>query len=479
MENGFDDQLEALKPKSTLPFSIDDGRDELNLAEFPLAAIADRVPNNQKTLVFEDRIFDSGKSEMITRRLTISASDKYGLPTSLDDEVILGLIQLTKQNRFADRKVNFSRYQLIQILGWRHEGRSYERLEKSLKRWVGVTLYYDKAWWDKDAQSWVDEDFHILEKVTLYDQERRLKQLRSDKAEPPLSSFTWNDVVFRSFKSGYLKALDLNVFRSLEYAAAKRMYRFLDKRFYHKPRWEFDLHEFACEHVGLSRNYDTGQLKRRLQPAIEELEKVGFLEQLSAAQRYVKIARGEWRVIFIQKVKPQAIDAKDDAFAVVQQLVDEGVTPSVAADLAREYPRELIETQIEVLHRLQKAKGASLRNPAGYLVKSIREGFAPPKKLAWEKKHTAVVQAEPPRTTTSEPAPDSEADAVEQYLRSLEAKELAELERRALRNATSVLSDGYHRSKEAGGQTHEAYRRLILEREVKIILRQEPLKKAS
>jgi hypothetical protein len=34
--------------------------------------------------------------------------------------VILGLIQLTKQNRFTERKVNFSRYQLIQILGWRH-----------------------------------------------------------------------------------------------------------------------------------------------------------------------------------------------------------------------------------------------------------------------------------------------------------------------------------------------------------------------
>ena len=63
----------------------------MNLAEFPLAAIADRVPGNQKTLVFEDRIFDSGKSEMITRRLTISASDKYGLPTSLDSDVILGL----------------------------------------------------------------------------------------------------------------------------------------------------------------------------------------------------------------------------------------------------------------------------------------------------------------------------------------------------------------------------------------------------
>ncbi|BBO33411.1 hypothetical protein PLANPX_3023 [Lacipirellula parvula] len=55
-------------------------------------------------------------------------------------------------------------------------------------------------------------------------------------SEPPLSSFVWNEVVFRSFKSGYLKAVDLVLFRQLHRAAAKRMYRFLDKRFYHKSR---------------------------------------------------------------------------------------------------------------------------------------------------------------------------------------------------------------------------------------------------
>ncbi len=32
------------------------GRDEMNLAEFPLAILADQVPKGRKTLVFEDRI---------------------------------------------------------------------------------------------------------------------------------------------------------------------------------------------------------------------------------------------------------------------------------------------------------------------------------------------------------------------------------------------------------------------------------------
>ena len=49
----------------------------------------------------------------MTRKLTITASDKYGLPTAMDDEVILGLIQLTGKSDFADRRVFFMRDQLL------------------------------------------------------------------------------------------------------------------------------------------------------------------------------------------------------------------------------------------------------------------------------------------------------------------------------------------------------------------------------
>lgn len=471
------DRADLPSAGTPLPFDPDDGRDELNLAEFPLAAIADRIPDNQKTLVFEDRIFDSGKSEMITRRLTISASDKFGLPTSLDDEVILGLIQLTKQHRFDERKVTFSRYQLIQILGWRHEGRSYERLEKSLKRWLGVTLYYDKAWWDKDAQSWVDENFHILEQLTLYDQERRLKKLRDNTTEPPLSSFTWNEVVFRSFKSGYLKAIDFRVFRQLQSAAAKRMYRFLDKRFFHKSRWEFDLVEFACEHIGLSRNYDTGQLKRRLKAAILELESVGFLESLPLSQRYVKISRGEWRVVFVRKSVPQSESPSKESAALTQRLIERGVTPSVAAELVRDFPQELIAKQIEVVDRLQNAKERkSIRNPAGFLVTSIREGYVSSAKLISKKPNAkCAVEQKAVVSAIEDPA----QEAIEVYLRSLSKQEIDALEVEALRQTDSVVMDGYNRSKEAGGPAFAAYRRMVVEREITRILNAQALEKAS
>ncbi len=215
-----------------MPRRIDTGwKDELNLAEFPIAALTDRMPDGQTTLVFEDKL-ERRDSPPIVRRLTIMGTHKHGLPTSLDDEVLVGLIQLTKRrSNFTDAKVQFSRYELIELLGWPQSGQSYRRIEEALHRWVGVVLMYENAWWDNAAKSWVDENFHVLDNVTLYDRERRRPAGRSgkgaksdragrpgDKTPLPLSSFRWNEVIFQSFQSGNLKQLDLEFY--LEPAAA-------------------------------------------------------------------------------------------------------------------------------------------------------------------------------------------------------------------------------------------------------------------
>ncbi len=250
------------------------------------------------------------------------------------------------------------------------------------------------------------------------------------------------------------------------------MYRFLDKRFYHRSRWEFDLTEFACEHIGVSRNYDTGQLKRRLQPAIAELEAVGFLEPLPASQRFVKISRGEWRIVFIRKAVPQIERPSEDAALLIKRLSDRGVTPSVATELARDFPRELIEMQMEVLDRLQQAKEReSIRNPAGYLVKSIRGGYAPPANL-FPKRTSPKVSPSPKPEVLQQPDPVQEQ--INAYLLSLSKEDLDELEQTALQHVEPTLLEGYKRSERAGGAAFSVYRRMVQEREAKRVLFTDP-----
>src|SRR5437764_11480636 len=122
-------------------------RDELNFAEFPLASLSTSLPKDQKTLEFTDEIFDKSMNKRVQRKLTITASDKFGLPTAMDDEVILGLIQLTGKADFKDRRVFFTPYELLKLLNWPDTTRNYHRLEQSLNRWLLVTLDYKKACW--------------------------------------------------------------------------------------------------------------------------------------------------------------------------------------------------------------------------------------------------------------------------------------------------------------------------------------------
>src|SRR3954453_24045588 len=93
-------------------FRSNSGRDELNLAEFPITLLADRVPDGCKTLVFEDTVFDQQANSVVTRRLTITGSDRSRLPTAVDDEILVALIQLTKLKHFESRRANFTRYGL-------------------------------------------------------------------------------------------------------------------------------------------------------------------------------------------------------------------------------------------------------------------------------------------------------------------------------------------------------------------------------
>ncbi len=379
--------------------SADPGwKDELNLAEFPIAALTDRIPDGQTTMVFEDRL-EQRDSLPIVRRLTIMGTHKHGLPTSLDDEVLVGLIQLTKRrSNFTDARVQFSRYELIELLGWPQSGQSYRRIEEALHRWVGVVLMYENAWWDNQARSWVDEQFHVLDNVTLYDRERWRTSPRSgkvnkaeksgskaDKPPLPLSSFRWNEVIFRSFQSGNLKQLDLEFYLKLRLPTTKRMYRFLDKRFYRRSRLDFDLRTLACEHIGLSRSYAPTELKRRLKPALEEMEQLGFLEPLSPEERYSYVKRGCWRIIFIRgrhaapDVQDPTAQHGDQATQLLDALKSRGIASKTAQELVDSHPHSRISTKIEVFDWLSRNEDKRVgKNPAGYLVASIRSDYKIP-----------------------------------------------------------------------------------------------------
>lgn len=355
-----------------------DGRDEMNFAEFPIAVLSARGSDGVTKLVFEDTIRDYGAGGAVTRRLTVRAHDDYGLATPLDEEVLLGLLALTKaKNNLEAPRVTFTRYELVQLLGWQLNGGSYERLVDSLKRWANLSLDYENAWWDNESKSWADVVFHVFNTVVIN------KPLRGTHAG--LVHVEWNEVVFKSFQAGYLKQIDLSFYRGLESAVSKRLYRFLDKHFYHRPRLEYDMLTLAFEKVGMSRDYEPWKVKQKLAPAIAELEERGYLKRLGLKERYLAAGKGQWRIVFERAAStPTPVltpheDTQDVEPPLVTELTARGVSAKTAQGLVTKYPAERLLLQLEAFDWLVSKKDKRVsKSPSGYLVKAIEEDFTKP-----------------------------------------------------------------------------------------------------
>jgi hypothetical protein len=370
------------------------GRDELNLTEFPFALLASRASKKTPhTLEFRD-----GEKEWI-----VTGDPRYGLPTAGDVEIYVVLMELTREQDFPVC-VPFSRHNVIQRLGWDPGGQSYDRLLLGLDRLVGVTLRTQNAFWDARQRGWVRRHaFHILEAYDIAD----CRQARPDEEAPFPSWIRWSPELYQNLNAGYIKSLDVSLFLSLKSSVSQALYRYLDaKRYDGKPMYRIGLKKLAWEHLGLSRNYFPSDIKRKLNPAHEELVEAGLL----AATEYGLMKDGEEMVIYRFPPKPARAARQSDAPALppppepvsplAQRLMDFGVSRQTAVGLAASSPEEC-ERQLTYLpHRNARDRGA-------VLVKSIREGWAEP---------AAITEARTPaRTvrlvkTTSASAPTAAAN---------------------------------------------------------------------
>lgn len=376
-------------------------------------------------------------------------------------------------SRYSGRRTAFSLVTHPSSVATSESDLNQSRIEQSLKRWLGVTLYYDKAWWSKEEKCWVDESFHILDQVTIFDRERiarRMKALAGD-SNAGLSSFVWNDVVFNSFRAGYIKQLDFELYKNLKSRIAKRMYRFLDKRFYHAARQEFELSDFAFEKIGLSRKYHTGEIKRLLLPAIAELEEVRFITHVESAARFQRQARGSWTVVFTKAQPGRSKQMTDNP--LVAELAAHGVSRTAAESLVRTHASEKIQEKVALVDWLKAKKDRRVaKNSAGFLVKAIRDDYPLPEDFRSQAQRPRGSSGARERAATTPPRVEHESDRgleteIDAYWKSLSPSEQEELEGEALKGADKFLFDQYFTGKERGGTLFQAARSAILGKEIR------------
>lgn len=260
------------------------GKDEMNLVEFPFGPV---TQSTAKTMEVEHEVFDKTLKRDVSRRLIITGSDAFGLPRPIDDQVLIGMKTLTHESGYASRQVRFSRYQLCRIIGCEPDGRAYKRLEESLDRIAGTTLKFKDAWWDKGDREWKSKTFHLIEEVNLCSRdELDRKRIKTGETGQKLCSFVWSDVIWKSFQDGFIKTLDMNMFRRIANGRRRevplRLFRILDKRFHYGNVARLKLARLCVGTLGLSPSYSPSQMYRILERAADWLVECGFLASMHA-----------------------------------------------------------------------------------------------------------------------------------------------------------------------------------------------------
>jgi hypothetical protein len=265
------------------------------------------------------------------------------------------------------------------------------------------------------------------------------REVVQGKAAPGCSRFLWNDVFFRSFQSGYLKQLDWNLYCRLNSPVAKRLYRFLDKRFYHSSRVEIDLQELALRKVRLTGNYNTAQMKRTLLKGIQELEHLWDLKPRQPEDRFRK----------------------------------DGIGPASAEELSLSQPSNRIREMLE-LYDWYNSRGQP-RGP-GFLVQSIKNPSTialPPgfessiQRQERQQSREAQKQAEANVRTKRERLAlrkqNSRQRAFMAFWDAMSPSEQDTFETEALEHAEVMTKRLYLQHSGKPGKAHEIYRRMLLE----------------
>ncbi|MDB4614257.1 replication initiator protein A [bacterium] len=358
------------------------GRDELNLIDFPIGILSYKQPldaaGNQITeLVFTVNSYDEALGQVVPKRLTTRTSSKHGFPTPKEEQLLIGLMLLTRvKNGFNSPRVEFRPGELYALMDWPNDSTSKRQLQVGLDRLRNVNLKYENSWSTSSGQTYEKEfSTGILDSFQLTT--LRHGQSRG-RVEP--CWVQWSSEVFADIQSGNVKELNTRQFFALKYPLTQRMYRFLDKHLAEQQRLEMNLHDFAA-HIGIAEKKHVGKIKDRLRKPLLELESIpGFIQPLPNSERYEKQSRGNWIVVFERGDGQQPrIATSGESRRSVPTANDEPIH-----ELVREFHRQWSSTQNHRPSRTELQHADDVICEYGFetciellpqLVKLMRQGF--------------------------------------------------------------------------------------------------------
>ncbi len=296
----------SAKSTALVRSELENGRDELNMATYPLGAMLRNCPIQKevktdkngdeevlyhKMITFQRR--DPKRKTMVPATIKVTTTSRNGFPNQEDEENLLTFIcHAVNSDQLDSMRLKYNRDDLFELRSHSDAGKNYASLDSTVERYYKADFEFINAWFDSESGEYLDRfSLKIISERGIH---RKKPGQRS-----PTSFFTWAPSFHKILQSTNLKALNLDCMFGLPRGATRYAYRFLDKRFCRGrfPEVAFEMEELA-RHCGLSLGQASWKLKQTIQRILADLQEELFIDSFAFEPMYQggKREKGKWRV---------------------------------------------------------------------------------------------------------------------------------------------------------------------------------------
>lgn len=386
--------------------------EEENLAAIPFAVLERRVGKRIGKLEIQGtKLLPDGTEVHVSWQ--VQGNTELGLPTEQDLDIFVALGVLTFQNNFA-KTVTFTGREIAKILGIQSvHGKFYQRLKVAMDRFIPLRF-----------RGLAETDRHEEVKWLNVFQEASFTLDR--ESGRCVGSVTWTDKLIQSMNSGFFRVLDAGRYMELDGITGKHLYRFLAVAFEKTDMLLMDARKLAIEHLGIVNppKY-LSRLMQTLEPAFDQLIRIEVLGSyhIVEAERWEIALRRHRHYVPERKIllSPEPIESRElnqayclkrlekasmpERFAqryveaaqtkaefyqleraarLLETLTEQGVVAHVALGIIRSaldagvtseealFALDVCEIALDMCLQ-KKTAGQSMKNPAGLLVKLIKD----------------------------------------------------------------------------------------------------------
>jgi hypothetical protein len=381
-----------------LPVTV---RSEVNFLQFPFFALSWR--NLKEKTKIEYRVTAERKGEKAELVWSVMANAEYGLPTPFDRRVCRAMDALISETALEaglplKNPISFTIYRLAALIGVlrgrRADGRTYNKIKMSLERVIVTAIKSSGTFYQKGRKSWLHDVFHLYERVVFVGKELPSGQIAE-------TNYIWlSEPYLASINARYVKPLDYRYLVSLRSDLASRLYELLGVKFYGLPDRKGFLrigYLNLCQALPINPQRYYSKARESLDPAHQELIDTGFLAKVT----YQRVkGKRDFNILYYpggrakqeksgqdlpvgnveESLLPPLQPSDDVSTGLMDELHARGVSRTTAKKLAEDFPEALVREKIEEFDLL-RASSASIKNPAGWLRRSIEDGWEPAEEI--------------------------------------------------------------------------------------------------